>query len=35
MVQFADEDSNAIQYSGLSNMIVNSVKLCSFLIYID
>ena len=34
MVQFADEDSNLIGYSGLSNIMADSVRLCSLFIYI-
>ena len=34
MVQFTDEDSNIIGYSGLSDTMADSVKLCAFLIYI-
>ena len=34
MVQFANTDSNLIGYSGLSDIMANSIQLCSLLIYV-
>jgi len=33
-LQFSGEDSNLIGYNGLSNIMADSIRLCSLLIYI-